>query len=182
MVNRRFEHLIPVRQLDCEAELEPRRERNPISGEPAWTGLPRHGGTIDVKGVLIVDDDPKVRRTLRAILEGSSHSVLEAGNGREALRLIDQHHPDLMIVDIVMPEMDGLETIRMLRGKGLRMPIIAMPLRADSTAQRYSEFAKSFGADDVLLKPFADTDVLDVVARVLAGGKSADGSGTSASA
>jgi len=182
MVNGRFEHLIPVRQLDCEPDHELRRERNPNSGEPAWTGLPRHGGKIDVIGVLIVDDDPKVRRTLRAILEASSHSVLEATNGREALQLIEQHHPDLMIVDIVMPEMDGLETIRMLRRKGLRMPIIAMPMRADSTAKRYSEFAKSFGADDVLLKPFADTDVLDVVARVLGQGKPTDVSGTSASA
>lgn len=182
MVNGRFELTIPVTQLDCEAELEPRRERNPISGEPAWTGLPRHGGMFNVIGVLIVDDDPKVRQTLRAILEASSHSVMEAGNGREALPLIERHKPDLMIVDIVMPEMDGLETIRLLRRKGLRMPIIAMPLRADSTAKRYSEFAKSFGADDVLLKPFADTDVLEVVARVLGQDGPSNQSGTSVSA
>ncbi|MDX1425431.1 MAG: response regulator [Kiloniellales bacterium] len=118
-------------------------------------------------GVLIVDDDPKVRRSLRTILEAIPHTVLEAGNGREAMPLVEQHEPDLLIVDIVMPEMDGLETIRAVRGKGYRMPIIAMPLRADAAQKRYSDFARSFGADDVLPKPFVETDVLLAVRRSL---------------
>ena len=118
-------------------------------------------------GVLIVDDDPKTRRVLREILEPLNHSVLEAGNGREALPLVAQHEPDLMIVDILMPEMDGLETIRYLRQKGYRMPIIAMPAGKYLTAKRYSEFAKTFGADDVLMKPFGRAEVLKVLRRTL---------------
>lgn len=118
-------------------------------------------------GVLIVDDDPKTRRVLREILEPLNHSVLEAGNGREALPLVAQHEPDLMIVDILMPEMDGLETIRYLRRKGYRMPIIAMPAGKYLTAKRYSEFAKSFGADDILMKPFGRAEVLKVLRRTL---------------
>lgn len=118
-------------------------------------------------GVLIVDDDPKTRRVLREILEPLNHSVLEAGNGREALPLVAQHEPDLMIVDILMPEMDGLETIRYLRRKGYRMPIIAMPAGKNLTAKRYSEFAKTFGADDVLMKPFGRAEVLKVLRRTL---------------
>jgi CheY-like chemotaxis protein len=118
-------------------------------------------------GVLIVDDDPKTRRVLREILEPLNHSVLEAGNGREALPLVAQHEPDLMIVDILMPEMDGLETIRYLRRKGYRMPIIAMPAGKYLTAKRYSEFAKTFGADDVLMKPFGRAEVLKVLRRTL---------------
>jgi CheY-like chemotaxis protein len=118
-------------------------------------------------GVLIVDDDPKTRRVLREILEPLNHSVLEAGNGREALPLVARHEPDLMIVDILMPEMDGLETIRYLRRKGYRMPIIAMPAGKYLTAERYSEFAKSFGADDVLIKPFGRAEVLKVLRRTL---------------
>ena len=118
-------------------------------------------------GVLIVDDDPKTRRVLREILEPLNHSVLEAGNGREALPLVAQHEPDLMIVDILMPEMDGLETIRFLRRKGYRMPIIAMPAGKYLTAKRYSEFAKTFGADDVLMKPFGRAEVLKVLRRTL---------------
>ena len=118
-------------------------------------------------GVLIVDDDPKTRRVLREILEPLNHSVLEAGNGREALPLVAQHEPDLMIVDILMPEIDGLETIRYLRRKGYRMPIIAMPAGKYLTAKRYSEFAKTFGADDVLMKPFGRAEVLKVLRRTL---------------
>ncbi len=118
-------------------------------------------------GVLIVDDDPQTRRVLRDILEPLDHCVVEAGNGREALPLVKECEPDLMIIDILMPEMDGFETIRSLRQSGYRMPIIAMPVRADPAETRYSEFARSFGADDVLLKPFVAADVLKVVRRVL---------------
>lgn len=129
----------------------------------------RHEGKCNVLGVLIVDDDPKTRRVLREILEPLKHCVFEAGNGREALPLVEQHKPDLMIVDILMPEMDGLETIRFLRRKGYRMPIIAMPTRRGLSAERYSEFARSFGADDVLLKPFDQAEVLKVLRRILGG-------------
>ena len=121
--------------------------------------------------VLIVDDDPKTREVLRAALEPLKHCVTEASNGREALNLVEQHEPGLMIVDILMPEMDGLEIIRFLRRKGHRLPIIAMPTGRDMTAQRYSDFAKSFGADDVLLKPFGQDDVVKVVDRTLKHGE-----------
>ncbi len=75
----------------------------------------RHEGKCNVLGVLIVDGDAKTRRVLREIPEPLKHCVFEAGNGREALPLVEQHEPDLMIVDILMPEMDGLETFRVLR-------------------------------------------------------------------
>jgi CheY-like chemotaxis protein len=130
----------------------------------------RHEGKRNVLDILIVDDDPETRRVLREILEPLEHSVVEAGNGREALPLVERHQPDLMIVDILMPEMDGLETIRFLRRKGYRMPIIAMPAGKYLTEQRYSEFARSFGADDILLKPFGQADVLKVLRRTLGRG------------
>jgi CheY-like chemotaxis protein len=127
----------------------------------------RHEGKCNVLDVLIVDDDPKTRQVLREILEPLEHSVFEAGNGRQALPLVEQHDPDLMIIDILMPEMDGLETIRFLRSKGYRMPIIAMPAGKDVMAKRYSEIARSFGADDILPKPFRQADVLKVLRRTL---------------
>ncbi len=117
--------------------------------------------------VLIVDDDPETRRVLREILEPLDYGVLEAGNGREALPLVARHDPALVIVDVLMPEMDGLETIRFLRREGHRMPIVAMPAGKYLTASRYSDFARSFGADEVLLKPFTRADVLEVLGRVL---------------
>lgn len=131
----------------------------------------RHGGKRNVLDVLIVDDDPEIRRVLRETLEPLECRVTEAVNGREALPLVARHEPDLMIVDVLMPEMDGLETIRYLRSEGHRMPIIAMPVGKYLTAERYSEFAKSFGADEVLLKPFTQADVLEVLGRVLGTGE-----------
>lgn len=131
-------------------------------------------------GVLIVDDDPKIRRVLREILEPLEHCVFEAANGREALPLVAQHQPGLLIVDILMPEMDGLETIRFLRRRSYRMPIIAMPGGKGLSAERYSEFARSFGADDVLVKPFERADVLEVLHRTLGEDGLQSGSNTSA--
>lgn len=127
----------------------------------------RHEGKRNVLDVLIVDDDPETRRVLREILEPLDYGVVEAGNGREALPLVARQEPDLMIVDVLMPEMDGLETIRHLRREGRRMPIIAMPAGKYLTASRYSDIARSFGADEVLLKPFTRADVLEVLQRVL---------------
>ena len=122
--------------------------------------------------VLIVDDDPEARRLLREFLSPVSEHVFEAGNGRKALPLVEQHEFDLLIIDILMPDMDGLETIRILRSEGYRMPIIAMPTRGNMAERRYSEFAKSFGANDVLLKPFGQDDVLKAVRRTLDFGES----------
>jgi two-component system OmpR family response regulator len=68
-----------------------------------------------VLGVLIVDDDPQTREDLRNILAPLDHHVEEAANGREAMTMVARCEPDLMIIDILMPEMDGLETIRSLR-------------------------------------------------------------------
>ena len=104
----------------------------------------RHEGKCNVLDVLIVDDDPNTRELLRAVLEPLEHNVSEASNGREAVRSVERHEPDLMIVDILMPEMDGLETIRFLRRKGYRTPIIAMPAGKDVMAERYSDIARSF--------------------------------------
>jgi CheY-like chemotaxis protein len=127
----------------------------------------RHEGKCHVLNVLVVDDDPEIRRVLREILEPLEYDVREASNGREALPMVARHEPDLLIVDILMPDMDGLETIRFLRGQGHRMPIIAMPAGKYLTAERYSEFARSFGADEVLLKPFGRDEVLAILERVL---------------
>jgi len=175
---RRFDSLISAKHLDCEAKLEQRRERFPTPNRPAVAGMLTHGGKCNVLGVLIVDDDPKTRQVLRDILVPLDHCVVEACNGREAVTLVEQSEPDLMIIDILMPEMDGLETIRFLRHQGYRMPIIAMPVGADSAEKRYSDFARSFGANDVLLKPFDQSDVLEVVERALGhrGGPARSGS------
>lgn len=121
----------------------------------------------NVLDVLIVDDDPKTRQDLRVFLGPLSEQMFEAENGRQALPLIQQHDPDLLIIDILMPDMDGLETIRLLREQGHELPIIAMTAGAEVAEQSYGDYAKSFGADGVLPKPFTVDDVLKAVRQSL---------------
>ena len=76
--------------------------------------------------ILIIDDDSLVRDALVLMLEHEGHEVMEAANGREAIRIIREWQPDLVITDIIMPETDGFETIRELRNTAAELKIIAI--------------------------------------------------------
>ena len=76
--------------------------------------------------VLVVDDDPKVNDLLARLLRRLGHEVLEATNGIQAMQLVAEEGPDLVITDILMPEMDGFEVIRSLRAQGIDTPVVAM--------------------------------------------------------
>lgn len=79
-----------------------------------------------MKRIILIDDEPVLRLTFRHILEGKGYEVKVATNGREGVRLCQRHHPDLVITDLVMPEQDGITTIRLLREFNPAMPIIAI--------------------------------------------------------
>ncbi len=117
--------------------------------------------------VLIVDDDSSVRSTLRHKLEDMGHRVMDASGGREALLIADRQQPDVAIVDILMPEMDGLEVIKEFRRKHYRFPIVAMPAHGTTKRSWYGDVAKMFGADDVLEKPFTPKEVETIVSRLI---------------
>lgn len=114
--------------------------------------------------ILAVDDDVQVLRSIRLVLETSGYEVMTALSGPEALLLIIQQRPDLVILDVVMPEMDGLEVCRRLRTDPdlTRLPIIFL-----SSQSRPISIAGGLdsGADDYLLKPF---EVVELPARVRA--------------
>jgi len=117
--------------------------------------------------ILIVDDDSNVRAALRQKLEDMGHRVRDASNGRNALLIADKQQPDIAIVDILMPEMDGIETIKEFRRKDYRFPIIAMPAHGTAKSTWYGDIAKLFGADDVLEKPFTPKEIETIVDRVI---------------
>jgi two-component system alkaline phosphatase synthesis response regulator PhoP len=117
--------------------------------------------------VLIVDDELSVRSTLRHKLEGIGHQVLDASDGREALRIAEGQRPDIAIVDILMPEMDGIEIIKEFKSKDYRFPIIAMHSKGTARSTWYGNIAKMLGADDVLEKPFTASEVETVVSRLI---------------
>jgi two-component system response regulator MprA len=110
--------------------------------------------------VLVVDDDIKLLKMLKRTMVFENLDVLTATNGREALEVVQQEAPDLLIVDWMMPEMDGLELIQHLRDANNRMPILMLTAR-DAVENRV--FGLESGADDYLVKPFAPAEL---VARV----------------
>lgn len=110
--------------------------------------------------ILIVDDDPKLLKMLQRTLAYEGLNVLAASNGQEALPLVDAHRPDLLIVDWMMPKMDGLALLRRLRGDGNKTMVLMLTAR--DTVENRVEGLES-GADDYLVKPFAPAEL---VARV----------------
>src|SRR6516165_804484 len=80
--------------------------------------------------VLVVDDEPAVREALRRALELEGYSVELAQNGAEALRLVNAIEPDMVVLDVLMPEVDGLAACRRLREEGSRVPVLMLTARA----------------------------------------------------
>jgi len=100
--------------------------------------------------ILVVDDEPEIRRFLRASLRAKQYEVLEASNGTQALELMAQHQPDLMILDLGLPDIDGVEVTRRIR-EWSQIPIIILSVR-DREKDKIE--ALDAGADDYLTKPF----------------------------
>ena len=121
----------------------------------------------DSKRVLICDDDPVILRLLQVNLELEGFDVLLAHNGEEALEIARSEHPDLIILDIMMPRMDGYEACEKLKTleDTKDIPIVFLSAKAQ---QSDIEKGKSYGVADYLTKPFDPNDLIDVLDRLLA--------------
>ena len=106
--------------------------------------------------VLVVDDERQILRVLRASLQSSGYEVATAGDGREALQQFQQQVPDLLITDLAMPVMDGLELVQAVRERS-QVPIIVLSVRANEAMKVK---ALDEGADDYLTKPFSTPELL----------------------
>ncbi|MBD8868149.1 response regulator transcription factor [Nocardioides donggukensis] len=107
--------------------------------------------------VLVVDDDRAVRESLRRSLEFNGYAVSLASDGAEALAGIGTMRPDVVVMDVMMPRLDGLETTRALRAAGHDLPILVLTAR-DAVGDRVEGL--DAGADDYLTKPFALQELL----------------------
>ena len=107
-----------------------------------------------------MDDDELLRSALRVVLEAAGYEVIEAADGNAGLRLQRQQGADLVLVDIFMPERDGLEVIRALRTEIPQPKIIAMSGGGQTGQIEVLEAAAAFGAARTLLKPFAPRELL----------------------
>jgi CheY-like chemotaxis protein len=126
---------------------------------------------FDVANILIVDDDPAVQLTIRLLLERAGHHVTVAGDGHKGLALFEGNPFDLLFLDIFMPGMDGLETMRHVRALQPKIPIVVISGRS-ITPDAYAEpdflkMATKLGAVASLQKPFRADALLATVDRYL---------------
>ncbi len=125
--------------------------------------------------ILIVDDDAAVQATIRLLLERAGHSVVAAGDGRKGLAIFETGNLDLLLLDIFMPGMDGLETMRLVHQQRPLIPIIVIsgnPVASDSgSGPDFLTMATSLGAVRSLQKPFRPAALLAAVAGCLEAAK-----------
>ena len=114
--------------------------------------------------ILIVDDDEKIVELVKLYLERDGYRVLAAYDGLQALEIARQKHPDLIVLDLMLPGMDGLDVCRVLRGEGNRVPIIMLTAK---TTEEDKLVGLDLGADDYVTKPFSPRELVARVRAVL---------------
>ena len=127
-----------------------------------------------MRTVLVVDDEPHIRTVLRGYLEADGYRVLESGTGEDALDIAGRESPDLVLLDIMLPGVDGLEVLRRLRAVS-QVPVILVTARAEELD---TLIGLAVGADDYVTKPFSPREVaarVGVVLRRTSGAMPPDG-------
>jgi len=118
--------------------------------------------------LLVIDDDDAVLRSLQRVLERDGHEVTGVGDARTALDYLGDHPVDLVISDVFMPEMDGIEFLLEVRELQPELPILVISGGGFAPADFVLEDASHLGADAILPKPFEHSEVLERVRRLLA--------------
>ena len=114
--------------------------------------------------ILVTDDAAFMRHMLKDILSKSGHEIYEACNGRDLLQKIGEVKPDLITLDITMPEMDGLEALKVMKDKGITIPVIMCSAMGQ---QAMVIDAIQLGAKDFIVKPFAQDRVLQAISKAI---------------
>jgi CheY-like chemotaxis protein len=117
--------------------------------------------------ILVIDDETGMRKIMERTLRSAGHTVLQAKDGRDGLALLAGASPDLVITDILMPEMEGLETVQQIRKTRPDIKILAISGDFGPGAVDYLGYAQAFGAAAILHKPFRLAELLEVVDQLL---------------
>ena len=118
------------------------------------------------KHILIVDDDDMLRSYVKELLKLNNYKVSEAANGKLGLKEFRENQPDLVITDIIMPEMEGISFIRKLREQNSDTPIIAMTGNIHGHMEEYLNISSQLGADEILRKPIESKLFLETIERL----------------
>jgi DNA-binding response OmpR family regulator len=127
-------------------------------------------GELLMKRILLCDDEPRILEGLRLLLRQQDRTIDVASRGKQALRLIQEHKPDLLIVDIMMPEMSGLEVVATLRESQETHDLPIIILTAKGQAQDAVMAQETWGAT-VISKPFAPRELRNLVSGILESGR-----------
>lgn len=124
--------------------------------------------TADTCSILVIDDDAAVGRTVSLILAHAGHRVTTVGSAHQGLKLLAGGDFDLVLTDIIMPELDGIETIRRIRTDHPGLRVIAMSGGGKIDKADFLYMAAALGADDIIDKPIRSERLLEVVSGVMA--------------
>jgi len=116
--------------------------------------------------IMVVDDEPNIVQTLRDRLEMNEYEVVTAGNGKEGLERFEEEHPDVILLDVIMPIMDGHEMLEALRKRPAGQNVSVIMLTARSQTQDIAR-ANACGIDDYIVKPFDLSELLEKIESVV---------------
>ena len=135
------------------------------------------GEVTDMAAILVVDDELEVGEAIQRVLERAGFTVVVANSADAALQALEGHQPDIVVTDVIMPKVHGLDLIRIVRGQYPRVRVVAIsgggsfgPLAYKPDAistHAYLAGAREAGADEVLTKPFDMGDLLATIRRLL---------------
>lgn len=117
--------------------------------------------------ILVIDDDKTFATLLAGSLQAAGHAVEVAGNGRDGIGLIGSSLFDAVVTDIIMPDQEGIETIRKIRRRHPHMPIVAMSGGSATLALDLLQIARALGANETLAKPFRPSELIARLDAVL---------------
>jgi CheY-like chemotaxis protein len=124
---------------------------------------------MEAAKILLIEDDPLVLSALATVLEFRGFEVSATANGQEAVGMLGSFRPDVLITDMVMPEMDGVELIKKVRSQGRDIPILAISGLGPEDGELYLRLAQKIGADAVLRKPVKGDVLVSAIRRLLDG-------------
>jgi DNA-binding response OmpR family regulator len=116
------------------------------------------------KKILIADDEPNIVISLEYLMQREGHEVLVARDGEEALAMIREHAPDLVLLDAMMPKLTGFEVLQQLREDGLELKVLMLTAKGRDTD---IEKGRALGADDYVVKPFSTRELVERVKLLL---------------
>ena len=148
--------------------------QSPLEERPSRSApMPTRAGRR-VPIIVLADDSIFQRMMTRALLEGEGYQVLEAADGREVVELVKLTHPDLVVMDVAMPSMDGVSATRRIRGGAAATATVPIVFLSALSASGDRDMALAAGGDDYLVKPISDRELLTVVRRYARGPEGQD--------